>query len=306
MNTKQVEIQIIDLAKDLGAYSLVITKNGKNKIEYGDTKETFNIASIRKCLLSALYGIAVERGIVNLSTILEQLGIDDNPPSLTPEEKLASINDLLTLRSGVYHFANYETASTKDNRPARGSHSHGSYWYYNNWYANVLGTIYKKLVGHDIFQDFKILIADRIGMEDFQIEKCEYKNPDENSIHSAYIFRISPRDLSKFIQLYLSNGICNEQQIVPMDWIKRSLQPYSVTPNGNGFGYMWEVATGGKLYGIELGNGAFSYSGYPGHYIVGVPQLNMTITYAHTLDLPGKETLSSEKFSQLLQLVKQL
>lgn len=30
------------------------------------------------------------------------------------------------------------------NRPARGSHAPGTFWYYNNWDFNVLGTISEK------------------------------------------------------------------------------------------------------------------------------------------------------------------
>jgi hypothetical protein len=38
----------------------------------------------RQHFLSALYGIAVAHGEINLNATLEQLGIDHNEPSLTP------------------------------------------------------------------------------------------------------------------------------------------------------------------------------------------------------------------------------
>ena len=44
-------------------------------------------------------------------------------------------------------------------------------------------------------------------MEDFKVEKCEYKDPDENSIHPAYIFRMSASDLTQFGRLYLCGEI---------------------------------------------------------------------------------------------------
>jgi hypothetical protein len=42
------------------------------------------LASVPKSLLSALIGIAVERGELSLSWQIGELGIDDNEPSLTP------------------------------------------------------------------------------------------------------------------------------------------------------------------------------------------------------------------------------
>jgi CubicO group peptidase (beta-lactamase class C family) len=302
-NKLDMDNTIIQYTTDLGGYSLLVNRNNKNIIEYGDIHDTFNIASIRKCLLSALYGIQVDKGKIDLSTTLKELSVDDNPPSLSQEEQQATVEDLLKLRSGIYHNANYETASSKENRPERGSHAHNTFWYYNNWDANVLGTIYRSLLRTDIFQDFKILIADKIRMNDFKIENCEYKSPDENSIHPAYIFRMSTEDLLKFVLLYLNKGNWNGSQIIPRNWIDKSLETYSITPNGNGFGYMWETSIAGKLFGIEAGDGAFAYSGYPGHFIVGVPSRQLSIVYCHNIELPDKKFVPTEKFAELLQLI---
>ena len=70
----------------------------------------YNVHSIRKSFLSALYGIHVREGRVDLAATLESLGIDDNEPSLTPVEKKATLHDLIEARSGIYHAALYETA----------------------------------------------------------------------------------------------------------------------------------------------------------------------------------------------------
>jgi CubicO group peptidase (beta-lactamase class C family) len=62
--------------------------------EWGDTATRFNIHSIRKSLLSALYGIHVRDGQIQLSKTLADLGIDDRNP-LTPVEKGATVGDLI-------------------------------------------------------------------------------------------------------------------------------------------------------------------------------------------------------------------
>ena len=80
-------------------------------------QRSFKVHSIRKSFLSALYGIAVTDGEIKLDATLEQLGIEDNEPSLTPEEKQARVIDLLKARSGIYHAALYETPAMKAEKP---------------------------------------------------------------------------------------------------------------------------------------------------------------------------------------------
>jgi hypothetical protein len=98
--------------------------------------------------------IAASEGRISLTGTLAELGIDDKPPSLTDAEKQATVRDLLMARSGVYHPAAYEDSDMEKKRPPRGSHPPGSFWYYNKWDFNALGTIYRKSTGEDIFLSF--------------------------------------------------------------------------------------------------------------------------------------------------------
>jgi CubicO group peptidase (beta-lactamase class C family) len=93
----------------IGSTAIIVVHHGAIVGEWGNTSAKTPLASVRKSLLSALYGIAVERGQINLNQNLAQLGIDDNEPSLSAEEKAATVRDLLQARSGVYHAALYET-----------------------------------------------------------------------------------------------------------------------------------------------------------------------------------------------------
>lgn len=59
----------------------------------------------------------------------------------------------------------------KDARPPRGSHPPGTFWYYNNWDFNVLGTIFIQLTGEDIFQaifvipDLEVVITHKVDYD---------------------------------------------------------------------------------------------------------------------------------------------
>ena len=97
----------------LKSTAVMIVQDGRVIASWGDTSHKVNVASVRKSLLSALYGIAVSEGRIDLSSSLADLGIDDNAPSLTATEKTATVRDLLMARSGVYHPAAFETGDIK-------------------------------------------------------------------------------------------------------------------------------------------------------------------------------------------------
>src|SRR5579863_1754655 len=124
--------------------AVMIVQGGKVVDQWGDIDQKISSYSVRKSLLSALYGIYSADGVIDINQTPEQLGIDDSPDPLTKEEKQARVVDLLRARSGVYHVVDFKTDSMKKSRPARGSHPPGTFWYYNNWDFNVLGTIFEK------------------------------------------------------------------------------------------------------------------------------------------------------------------
>ena len=89
---------------------------------------------------------------------------------------------LLEARSGVYHAALYETPGMARQRPARGSHEPGTFWYYNNWDFNTLGTICEQATGTGIYEALDQLIARPIGMQDYRPQDGVYV-PGAASIH---------------------------------------------------------------------------------------------------------------------------
>src|SRR5690606_6631046 len=83
---------------------LMAVVDGRVLMEYGDVAAVSYLASVRKSILSMLYGIYVERGAIDLDRTLADLGIDDRE-GLTERERQATIRHLLAARSGIYHAA---------------------------------------------------------------------------------------------------------------------------------------------------------------------------------------------------------
>lgn len=257
--------------------TVMVVRDDRVIASWGDVSQRVNVRSVRKSFLSTLYGLAVAEGKIDLSSTLAQLGINDKEPGLTAMETQASVRDLLAARSGIYHRAAYETAQMRRNRPARGSHAPGTFWFYNNWDFNALGTIYRKATGEDIFQSFARRIAKPTGMEDFSARDGRYIFA-ASSIHPAYTFSMSARDMARFGLLFRNDGRWDGTQIIPAAWIKESTTAFSQTERGKlGYGYLWWV-----LPAQEWGPGAVMASGYGGQMIAVVPSKRLVV--AQTVD----------------------
>lgn len=271
--------------------AVMIIQDGAIVDEWGDTTKKYMCHSMRKSFLSALYGIAAEEGKVDLSKSLADLGIDDNEPSLTEGEKKATIRDLLMARSGIYHPALYETTSMQAVKPLRGSHAAGSFWVYNNWDFNALGTIYEQLTKEKISESFERRVAKPIGMEDFVVADGSYSTGSA-SRHAAYPFVMSARDLARFGVLFLNKGSWNGKRIVPEKWVAESTKGWSdaVTYGGDRYGYMWWV-----------NQDHYSARGAGGHYLVVVPSLNLVV--AHRVDTFQPNNVNDKQFFKLLDII---
>ncbi|HEX3046578.1 MAG TPA: serine hydrolase [Bacillota bacterium] len=260
---------------------------------WGDYERRFWCHSIRKSFLSALYGIGVAEGKIDLQKTLADLKIDDQPPgapALTDLEKTAKVVDLLKSCSGIYLPAAYEGIAPK---PPRGQFAPGSFWFYNNWDFNVLGVIYEKETQAGIFDRFKQQIADPIQMEDYRARDGYYYYELDKSTHPAYPFRMSARDMARFGLLFLRNGKWNNQQIVPSDWVKESTRSYSKTSSheNSGYGYLWWVTESGRFQGMISAHGAGGHSIdiIPGEKLVFVQRVD---TFAKkSVDDPQRLTL---------------
>jgi CubicO group peptidase (beta-lactamase class C family) len=273
-------------AKEIGCAAAMAAYDGRVFFAWGSISKSFRCHSIRKPFLSALYGIYHAKGDIKLDATLEDLYIDDIPPGLTLEEKQAEIAHLLMSRSGVYHEAAYEPQDMIDNRPERGSHAPDTFFFYNNWDFNALGTIFEQETGEGIFKAFKEHIADVVGMDDFRIDNCTYLYEWDKSMHPAYLFKMSARDLARFGILYQKLGTWEGSQIIPEAWIDESTMAYSVDDEagGVGYGYMWAIIMDGGEIEREIGYPGFYHGGGGAQVLLIIPDLRLVIVVLFDTD----------------------
>jgi CubicO group peptidase (beta-lactamase class C family) len=273
-------------SRQIGSAAVMVVDNGVAVAAWGHVAYRYPLHSIRKPLLSALVGIHAAEGAIDITRSLEDLGIDDVAPGLSPTEKQATVADLLQSRSGVYHPALGEVAAMKQARPTRGSHRPGTFWYYNNWDFNAVGTIFEQETGTRIFEEFEKRIAMPLQMQDFIARDGTYiSGPD--SVHRVYAMRMSARDLARFGLLYLRQGKWRDRQIVPSAWVEKSTATLSDIGRGRGYGYMWRTAVNSGLApNVVLPVRCFFHSGAGIHFLVVIPRFNLVMV--HRVDTYGK------------------
>jgi CubicO group peptidase (beta-lactamase class C family) len=304
-------------ADSIHSSAVMIVQGGRVIDEWGDIDKKINGYSMRKSLLSALYGIYAAEGKIDVNETLEQAGIDETNDPLTKEERQARIVDLLRARSGVYHQVDFETALMKRLRPPRGSHAPGTYWYYNNWDFNVLGAIFEKKTGLKMGDAFYQRIAKPIGMQDFQPADVHYFGGPA-SIYRGYQFEITARDLARFGLLYLNHGRWMGKQIVPEAWVDKSTHAAEgVRAAGvelGGYEYLWWVEYAGVHLPEATLPGMYSARGATGHYLLVVPSKDLVIVHrvdtnppawdaASVNETASHEVVSKDQFGHLVRLI---
>jgi CubicO group peptidase (beta-lactamase class C family) len=273
-------------ADSVGSGAVMVVLRGNVVAAWGDVARPLELHSVRKTVVSALYGAALRTGRIDIDRTLAELGIDDREP-LTGAERRARIRDLLAARSGVYLPAAYAAADQDSARPPRGSHAPGTHFVYNNWDFNVLGVIHERLTGVGLHESFHRDLATPLGMEDYRPGDGFLVYEPSESLYPAHTFRLSARDLARFGQLHLQQGRWNGRQLVDADWVAASTQPVSDFGGGRGYGYLWwtyAVGSLGPRYPNLSRHRLYAGTGTGGQLVLVIPDAAMTIVHRGDTD----------------------
>ncbi len=296
---------------------MLVSVGGQSLFEYGDLVRLSYLASVRKSVLAILYGKYVDNGTISLKRTLKDLEFTD-VGGLLPQELDATVEHLLTARSGVYHPASNagdDTASA----PPRGSQRPGSYYLYNNWDFNAAGAAFEKMTGRDIYDALESDLAKPIGMQDFDRTRQQKSGDLARSQFPAYHIWLSTRDMARVGLLMLREGNWAGQQVASRDWVRRisslvtpvnEMNPPRHRAQGTGirwgYGYLWWVWDAPNSPGPF--QGAFTGIGAGGQYITVLPQLDMVI--AHKTDtsdrvgpLKRPRAVSSTEYDAILRML---
>lgn len=285
---------------------LVVADRGRIVYTYGDVEELSYLASVRKSLLAMLYGEWVERGIIDLDATLEELGVDD-VGGLLPIEKQATVDHLVTARSGVYHPASNGGDNLAD-APPRGSQTPGEYMLYSNWDFNAAGAVFEQLTGRSLYDEFQAQIAIPLEFEHWDRSVHQKSGNLEISRNPAYHFHLSTLDMARVGHLMLHEGNWDGEQVISADWARKIVSVVTPLEEMNpayrrdgyfGYGYMWWVWDGPAAVGPF--EGAYTGRGAVGQWITVLPALDLVV--AHKTNSVYGRTTSWESWHRIMEML---
>lgn len=285
---------------------VVVADRGRIVFAFGDVEELSYVASVRKSVLSMLYGRYVENGTIDLEATVGDLGMDD-VGGLLPIERRARVHDLITARSGVYHPASNSGDNLAD-APERGSQEPGTYMLYSNWDFNAAGAVFEQETGIDIYDAIQAQLATPIQFEDWD-RSVQRKSGDLSvSRNPAYHIWLSTRDMARIGYLMLREGRWGQRQVVSRNWVRRissvftpleEMHPLARRDRYSGYGYMWWVWDGPGATGPF--EGAFTARGAWGQWITVMPATDLVI--AVKTNSVYRRTTSWHSWQRFLELL---
>jgi CubicO group peptidase (beta-lactamase class C family) len=296
--------------------AMLVTVHGNVIFEYGDLSLISKVASVRKSVLAMLYGNYVVKGTIDTNSTVKQLALDDTQPFL-PIEEHATLEQLLTARSGIYLPSGNRELDAQT--PRRGTEYPGTHFSYNNWDFNAAGTAFEKLTGKNIYDALESDIARPIGMQDFDRSRQKKVSTKPDSVHPEYAIYLSTRDMARLGLLMERLGVWNGKAVIPADWCRyittlitpfRDINPTSLRVPGRpdrwGYGVFWWVWDAPVFPGNTFDGplqGAYSAMGTGGQFITVLPQADMVIAHKVDIDKDPTAQVTAMDYDVILPMV---
>jgi len=233
-----------------------------------------DLRSISKSVTAALLGIALAD---NFEAALRRPVADFFPALDVADDKRAiTLHHVLTMTAGLQWNemtvpytdpANDEIALYSAAEPARHvlgrplEHPPGEVWYYSGGLSQMLASMIYGLTGQHLDDYAETQLFGPLGITDFEWLGPGNWTPDEPAAMSG--LRLRARDLAKIGSVFLHGGRWNGRQVVPQEWIARSVTRHvqeigDWSDDGKwGYGYQWWVGAlpTGEEFAAGVGNG---------------------------------------------------
>ena len=253
--------------------SLLVNWRGETILEryYRGARATraANIKSASKTVMSALVGIAVDRGMIKgvdtpIAEFFTQLAGD-------PRKTAITVDDLLTMRSGLETTSNrnYGSWVSSSNwvryaleRPL--VRDPGARMIYSTGNTHLLSAILTKVSGNT----WKF--ADEALAQPLGFELPRWPTDPQGIYFGGNDMELTPRQMLAFGELYLNGGRFESKQIISETWVRESLRPRtrSWRDTERLYGYCWWIR---NLGGFRT----FYAWGYGGQFVFVVPDLEL-------------------------------
>jgi CubicO group peptidase (beta-lactamase class C family) len=243
-----------------------------------------NLKSASKSLLSALAGIALDRGYLSsVHDTIDRFFLEHLKHPDDVKKKSITIEDLLTMRSGLETTSNVNYGRwVQSNNWVRYALARplvdepGGRMIYSTGNSHLLSAILTKATKMSTFDFARRYLAAPLG-----VPMAPWLRDPQGIYLGGNEMQWTPRGMLAFGELYLNGGRVGNKQIISEKWIKESLKPRTRSRWSNReYGYGWWIDS--------LGGHATYYAwGHGGQFIFTVPTLKLVVATT-SLPSPGE------------------
>lgn len=258
-----------------------------------DSSQAHNVASVTKSIVSALIGIAIDKGHIK--------GLDQRVLGFFPEYRAApgdirkaavTLKDILTMTAPIASRTmgnSWEPLDRLRRQPdwikyvldVLGNGQPGKFQY-STAGAHLLSAVITRTTGLSARDFANRYLFTPLGMKELpepemgsfrledvfgQKDSVWIKDP-QGITAGGFGLNLTLRDMARFGFLYLNEGYWNKAQVVPAAWVKES-----IALNSNNYGYLWWLRK-------EKGPFMYSALGSGGSMICCVPERDLVIAAA--------------------------
>ena len=265
-------LQEVAEKKETDIHQIMILRNGFVIGEYSFAPYQTGVWHIEHSLCKSITGMAIglliAEGKLNLD---DKIGKIFSKRSLLANlrEKNITVEHLLTMTSGV-SFNEIGIVSgddwVKSFLDAPVSFAPGTKFEYNSMNSYMLSAIVTEITGETMADYLTPRLFEPLGIRNFFWETCP-----KGITKGGWGLFMCQEDAAKLGQLYLDKGNWKGQQIIPQEWVERSVSKLADTPpemGENGYGY--QIWRGRR-------EGSFNFNGMLGQNVVVYPDLRMVI-----------------------------
>ncbi len=277
--------------EEANIHGVLIVRNGYTVVEAYSRAYGPNIrhstASVGKSFTGALVGIAIREGYIEgVDQKVADFFPDDPDWQTDPLKQAMTVEHLLTMTSGLdwpESAASYSSSQNIMNQMMRSRDwvqfvldrpmvaTPGITFNYSSGVSHLLAAIVQEATGTSAISFARAHLFEPLG-----ISHVFWPSDPRGILFGGGGLRLTPRDLAKFGQLYLQDGVWDGQQILSPEWVEASIaQQVNAHGAASYYGYQWWVR----------GSGTFAAHGYRGKRIFVIPDLEMVVVF--TADLSG-------------------
>ena len=280
-------VQSIVRGKYSDIHSLLVSRNNCLVVEeyfYRYHQNfVYNIQSATKSVVSALTGIAIEKGeIESLSETLCASLPGYETLACNSQNKDITLSDLLTMSTGInWDEQTYDYMDVRNSLSIAASNKDQfvhllslprtkldkPVFAYNSLNHILMNSILRNATHLENKVELQERLLTPLGIEKSYVS-------DTTPMGAIGDIGLRPRDMLKFGLLFLNDGVWKGNQIVPRAWVRASTSAKIYPRPALGYGYFWwtkDFRWQGKVVS------SFFAWGYGGQYIFVVPKLKLVV-----------------------------